>query len=112
MAIAERKDFLKQVEQLGEYETVAASQTAQALGATGVRGDYLSHIIIVPESLSPGDVAIKDGADGAITVFSGGASSLLTKHSWTLAIGLRSRTGGWQITTGAAVHVLAAGNFS
>jgi hypothetical protein len=29
----------------GEYETVAASQTAQALGATGATGDYISGIL-------------------------------------------------------------------
>ena len=31
-----------------EYETVAASQTAQAIGATGATGDYLSHVVIQP----------------------------------------------------------------
>ena len=29
----------------GEYETVAASQTAQTIGATGAAGDYLSHVM-------------------------------------------------------------------
>ena len=37
----------------GEYETVAASATAQVLGATGAAGDYISHIIVVPTTTSP-----------------------------------------------------------
>src|SRR4051812_26437820 len=61
---------------LGEYETVAASQTDQALGATGATGDWLARIIIVPASTSPGAVSIKDGAGSAIPIFTGGASSV------------------------------------
>src|SRR5215217_2406319 len=60
----------------GEYETVAASATDQALGATGATGDYLSGVLVVPATTSPGAVSIKDGAGSAITVFTGGASSV------------------------------------
>ena len=37
-----------------EYETVAASQTDQVLGATGATGDYLGDLLIVPATTSPG----------------------------------------------------------
>ena len=38
-----------------DYETVAASQTAQALGATGAKGDFLSGVLVVPATTSPGN---------------------------------------------------------
>lgn len=94
-----------------EYEACPASATT-TLGATGAVGDDLDHIIIVPGTTSPGAVSIKDGSDTAIVVFAGGASSVATLHSWTLAIGMKSRTGAWQIVTGSNVTVLPAGNFT
>ena len=60
----------------GEWETVAAGQTAQDLGATGAIGDYLAGLLVVPATTSPGAVSIKDGAGGDISVFTGGASSV------------------------------------
>src|SRR5205809_274399 len=44
-----------------EYETVAASQTDQVLGATGATGDYLSHLVIQPATTGAGTVTVKDG---------------------------------------------------
>ena len=38
------------------YETVAASQTDQVLGATGAIGDYLYGLTIIPANASPGAV--------------------------------------------------------
>ena len=46
----------------GGYETVAASQTAQVLGATGALGDYISSLIIVPLTVAPGLVTLLDNA--------------------------------------------------
>src|SRR5690349_6577571 len=43
----------------GHYETVAASATDQALGATGATGDFLAGILVVPGTTSPGAVSIK-----------------------------------------------------
>ena len=59
----------------GEYETVAASQTAQTLGPTGATGDYISGILVTPATTSPGAIALLDGAT-SITVFTGGATSV------------------------------------
>lgn len=109
----ENGKLLELLNRLGtEYETVAASQTAQALGATGAIGDILTGLIIVPATLSPGAVSIKDGADSAITVFTGGTSSVLSLHPFSIPLGLTSRTGAWQITTGAAVSIVAVGSFT
>lgn len=95
-----------------EYETVAASQTDQALGATGAAGDFLAGLLVVPATTSPGPVSIKDGAGNAITVFTGGTSSVATLHPFPIPLGLISGGGAWQITTGANVSVIAGGNFT
>lgn len=97
---------------LRTYETVAASQTAQVLGNAGDKGDILETIVIVPETLSPGAIAIKDGTNSAITVFAGGANSLTELRPIVITLGAISQQGAWQITTGADVSVIARGQFS
>lgn len=94
------------------YETVAASATDQSLGATGATGDYISHIVVVPTTTSPGAVTIKDGTGAAITVFAGGASSLNNLAPFAVPLGIRSKNGAWKVTTGATVSAIAVGNFS
>jgi hypothetical protein len=96
---------------VGKYETVAASQTAQALGATGAAGDWLESLLVTPETTSPGVVTILDNAISMI-MFVGGASSVLTLHPFTIMIRARSVSGAWKVTTGANVHVFATGNFT
>lgn len=95
-----------------EYETVAASQTDQALGATGGAGDLLVSLLVIPATTSPGAISIKDGAGSAITVFTGGSDSVSTLHPFTIPLGIRSGSGAWSVTTGANVSVIAAGNFA
>jgi hypothetical protein len=95
-----------------DYETVAASQTDQVLGPSGKKGDILEILVIVPESTSPGEVAIQDGNGTAITVFAGGASSVTSLTPINLAFGARSKIGAWSVTTGADVSVLAIGGFT
>lgn len=95
-----------------EYETVAASQTTQVLGATGATGDLLVGVLVVPATTSPGIVQIKDGAGTAITVFAGGASSVSTLHPFFVPLGIKSTAGAWQITTGANVSVIGIGTFT
>jgi hypothetical protein len=96
----------------GQYETVAASKTDQALGATGAKGDYLSGLLVVPASTSPGAVSIKDGSGSAITVFAGGTDSVVCLVSFPVPLGLVSQNGAWKVTTGANVSVIAVGSFS
>jgi hypothetical protein len=95
----------------GEYETVAASQTAQPLGATGATGDYISGILAIPATTSPGNVLLLDGAT-SITVFVGGASSVSNLVPFFIPLGMISISGGWKITTGAAVSCIGIGNFT
>lgn len=95
----------------GEYETVAASQTAQVMGTTGAIGDYLSGLLVVPATTSPGLVTILDNAI-SINVFAGGATSVSNLAPFFIAIGAKSISGSWKVTTGANVSVIAVGNFT
>jgi serine protease Do len=95
-----------------EYETVAASQTTQALGATGATGDYLREVLITPATTSPGAVQIKDGSNTAITVFTGGATTVSNLVPFTISLGLTSTSGAWQVTTGSNVSAVGIGNFT
>lgn len=95
----------------GEYETVAASQTAQVLGATGGAGDYISGILVIPATTSPGNVILLDNAT-SITVFTGGASSVSNLVPFFIPLGMISVSGAWKITTGANVSVIGIGNFT
>lgn len=93
-----------------KYELVAASQSTQSLGAVGKSGDILDALIIVPETLQAGAVAIKDGSDSAINVLVSGTLSSLAPI--VVPFGMKSASGAWQVTTGTAVHVIAIGQFS
>lgn len=95
-----------------EYETVAASQTDQILGATGATGDYLSGLLIVPATTSPGAVSIKDGSGSAITVFTGGASSVSGLVPFFVPLGIKCTGAAWKVTTGANVSAIGVGDFT
>lgn len=98
---------------LTDYETIAAGQNTQVMGpTTGKIGNILEVLIIVPATLSPGAVAIKDGSDTAITVFAGGADSITSLRPITILVNARSRTGAWQVTTGSNVSAIAVGSFT
>lgn len=92
-----------------DYETVAASATTQALGATGAAGDFLHRLICVITSSTGTLVQIKDGSGTAITVLPTGISA---PNYFNIEINARSTLGAWQVTTGANVAVLAIGRFS
>lgn len=96
----------------GSYETVAASQTDQAMGATGAAGDYLAGVLIVPAGTSPGAVSIKDGSGSAITIFTGGASSISNLVPFFVPLGVISGSGAWKVTTGASVSAIGVGKFT
>jgi hypothetical protein len=95
----------------GEYETVAASQTAQVIGATGAAGDFICGLLVVPASTSPGNVLLLDNAT-SITVFAGGAASVSNLVPFFVPLGMTSVSGAWKVTTGASVSVIAIGNFT
>lgn len=89
------------IEQQFEYETVAASQTAQALGVTGGVGDLLHSIII---TASTGTITVLDGAT-TVAVIPAGAVGV-----WLFD--LVSVVGAWNITTAVATSCTAVGRFS
>ena len=93
------------------YATVAASQTAQGLGATGAVGDLLDTIWIIPATTSPGNVIILDSST-SITIFTGGASSVSNLVPFPVQLGAISANGQWKVTTGANVSAIATGNFT
>lgn len=101
--------------QYSNYETVAASQTGQAMGATGATGDYLSHCVVYPQTTSPGVVTVFDGTSSAannVIAFAGGASSVSNLSPFAIPVGSFSLNGAWKVTTGANVIVTCHGKFT
>jgi hypothetical protein len=94
-----------------EYETVAASATAQVLGATGATGDDIDGILVIPATTSPGNVLLLDNAT-SITVFAGGATSVSNLVPFYIPLNLRSVSGAWKLTTGTNVSCIGIGNFT
>lgn len=91
------------------YETVAAGQTAQSLGATGAVGDYLSHVVFQPAAVGAGTSTI---LDNATVVYTYTAGTLTDLRPIIVPIGARSVSGAWKITTGANMAAVASGNFT
>lgn len=101
---------LEVIDGVGEYETVAASQSNQALGATGAAGDYLGRLVCVVSTAATAQVQIKDGSNSAITVLPNSPGGGI--GTYVIPLGLKSTTGAWQVTTGAGVAVIACGAFT
>lgn len=113
VAIASNQSNLPVINGASKYNTVAASQTAQALtgGSGGATGDYLSHCVVTPGTTSPGVVTILDNST-AVVSFAGGSSSVSNLVEWTIPLGAVSASGAWKITTGANVTVVCVGKFT
>lgn len=94
-----------------EYETVAASQTAQVIGGAGAPGDYISHILVIPATTSPGNVLLLDNTT-SITVFTGGTDSVSTLVPFVVPLGLVTKNGVWKVTTGSNVSCIVVGDFT
>ena len=93
------------------YETVAANTASQTLGGAGATGDYLEGVLIVPDTTSPGSVAIIDNVT-TIIIFIGGTNSLMDLTPFYVQLGLVSATGPWKVATGSSVHCVAIGRFT
>jgi hypothetical protein len=92
-----------------QYETVAASTTAQVLGGTGATGDYVHRLIISSVTASSSSVTLIDGST-SIVLLTANASN---PHGvYSIEVGAISATGPWKITTGAGATVMAIGIFS
>jgi len=93
-----------------DYETVAASQTDQALGPTGNRGDVLERLIITVNVAATATASIKDGTAGASIPI---VPATTPVGVYSITIGAKSAAaGGWLVTTGAGLTVLAVGRFT
>lgn len=88
------------------YETVAASQTEQVLGATGGQGDYIDSVIVTVATSATGTVALLDGSTSIPLTAANTPIGV-----YTIPLGIRSTTGPWKITTGAGATVIGIGDF-
>lgn len=98
-----------------KYETVAASQSAQALGASGKTGDRIEKLIVsVGTSGANGTCSLIDSSGGgAVTIALVPASTPVGVHVIDFGPGgIKSTDGGWKVTTGSACTALAIGQFS
>jgi hypothetical protein len=57
-------------------------------------------------------VSIKDGGGSAVTVFTGGSSSVTNLVPFVVPLGMVSLAGAWKVTTGSNVSAIAVGNFT
>lgn len=93
-----------------QYETVAAGQTDQVLGATGGAGDWLEQIIVTVATAASAQVQIQDGNGTAYTVLPNSPGGGIGVY--VIPIKAESVTGAWSITTGAGSTVFATGRFA
>lgn len=90
------------------YETVAASQTAQVLGATGAVGDYIERLVVtVTASGATGTVTLIDNATNVLVI---PANTPVGVYS--VDLGMASASGAWKVTTGAGATAVGVGIFS
>jgi hypothetical protein len=93
-----------------DYETVAISQSDQALGTVGGVGDYLESLVCVVATAATSTVSIKDGAGSSIAILPANVGGGI--GTYTILLGIKSASGAWSVTTGAGVTVVATGRFS
>ena len=92
-----------------DYETVAASQSDQVLGANGAAGDYLKRLIVTVGNPAAATVTIKDGGGSEIPIMPGSTSIGVTV---VIDIEARSKSGAWSVSTNTGASVIAIGAFS
>ena len=90
-----------------KYEHVAASQTAQVLGATGAAGDYLHRLIITVSTAATSTVSLLDNTTSHVLVAANSAIGV-----YSVEVNTKSVNGAWKVTTGAGAEVVAIGNFT
>lgn len=91
-----------------DMETVAASQTDQALGATGAAGDYLKRLIVTVATAATAACSIKDGSGSAIPI----TAANTPIGVYVIELHRESAAGAWSVTTAAGVSVIAVGKFT
>lgn len=108
LPIQSHRGRLMTAEGAWDYEPVAASQTDQALGATGATGDLLASVIISVGTSATGTCSIKDGGGSAIVLTA--ANTPIGVYSVYMSI--KSTSGAWKITTGAGATAIGIGKFT
>lgn len=93
------------------YTSLSANSASTLLGSTGAIGDYIDGVLLVPASVSPGAVSIKDSTT-AIQIFAGGTTSLTNLVPVFVPVGALSISGGWYLTTGSSIAAIVIGNFT
>lgn len=93
------------------YVDVAAEQEEAGLGTAGALGDFISHVVVFPVNLSPGDVTLHDGETSKV-IFTGGTNALAVTVPFVIDLRHPSKAGGFAISTGADVSVRAVGRFT
>ena len=90
------------------YEHVAGSQTAQVLGGTGAKGDYIHRLIITVNTAASSAVSVVDGTTAA--------HGIITNNTpigvYNVEMNAMSLDGAWKVTTGAGAEVMAVGIFT
>jgi len=104
---ASTQGYNKNIQGPFEYETVAASQTAQVIGATGAQGDYIDKLVISVATAATSTVSLMDNATSIVITAANTPIGV-----YTVNLGLLSRNGAWKITTGAGATVIAVGKFT
>lgn len=94
----------------GGYQVVAANSTDVPLTSTimGAAGDYLTRLNISVSDSANCLVTIKDGAGPAIEVIPTGTPV----GPYEKNLGMKSKSGGFSISTGTGAKGLAHGKFS
>lgn len=92
-----------------QYEAVAASQTDQALGATGAAGDLLLRLIVTVATSATGTVSIQDSASGSDIAITAANTPI---GVYVVEVEAYSTAGAWLVTTGAGASVVAVGRFT
>jgi hypothetical protein len=92
----------------GNYELVAANAADQVMGTNGKAGDWLEALICTVATSATSTVDLDDGtAAGAIPILAANTPIGV----YVIKLQMRSRIGGWRVTTGAGVSVIATGDF-
>jgi hypothetical protein len=94
------------------YRSIPVNSTNIVIGPVGAIGDYLAGLLMTPLTTAPGQIIIGDGVAPNMTLFVGGIGSVLSLDARPLPLGISSRTGGWFITTGSNMALLAVGSFT
>lgn len=106
--------LLAKTQSPADYVTVAASQTAQVLGTSAAaKGNLLKRLIIIPATTGAGAISLIDGTGGsAVTISIFATGTLGDLSPIVIELGIVSQVGGWHVTTGASVSVIAVGLFT